>query len=186
MKSKSPQPKVISCVPFAVLCALLLLTAGRLPAGRLPEAQTGEIRINRLFLEVLDGDTVRYRGIVMRFLGVDTPEIRNPQHGFYIDQPYGREAANFTRMEIKKARVVTCRADGRDVYDRLLVHLFVDGYPLSLVIVESGMGYETVTAFGDNGFPRIAERILEASRRVGDLPFEKPYLWRRKNRLGPQ
>ncbi len=185
MKSKSPKMKRvirIRTIPFFVL---LLIALSVLTAGRRQEAPTGEIRINRLFLEVLDGDTVRYRGIVMRFLGVDTPEIRNPQHGFYTDQPYGREAANFTRMEIKKARVITCRPDGRDVYGRLLVHLFVDGYPLSLLIVESGMGYETVTAFGDNGFPGIAERILGASRRVGDLPFEKPYLWRRKNRLGP-
>jgi len=186
MKSKSPQP-INAYLRIALRFALLFsLAAGRLSAGRPPAPTAGETRLNRLFLEVLDGDTIRYRGVVMRFLGVDTPEIRNPQHGFYTDQPYGRKAANFTRAEIKKARVVTCRADGRDVYDRLLVHLFVDGYPLSLLIVESGMGYETVSAFGDNGFPQIAGRILEASRRVGDLPFEAPYLWRRKNRLGPQ
>ncbi len=181
MKSKNPKPKVAIWVSLPLFLALLVLVAGRRPAP-----QAGETRIYRLFLEVLDGDTVRYRGTVMRFLGVDTPEIRNPAHGFYTDQPYGREAANFTRMEIKKAAVVTFSADGRDVYDRLLVHLFVDGYPLSLLIVERGMGYETVSAFGDNGFPAIAERILCASGRVGSLPFENPYLWRRKNRLGPQ
>ncbi|MBN2322530.1 MAG: thermonuclease family protein [Spirochaetes bacterium] len=173
----------VRTIRLIVLPLILLFV---LAAGRRRETQTGEIRIRRLFLEVLDGDTVRYRGTPMRFLGVDTPELKNPAHGFYKDQPYGREAANFTRMEIKKAKVVTCRTDGRDVYDRLLVHLFVDGYPLSLLIVEAGMGYETVSAFGDGGFPEISERILEASRSAGCLPFENPYLWRRKNRLGPQ
>ncbi|UCB47341.1 MAG: thermonuclease family protein [Spirochaetota bacterium] len=138
--------------------------------------------INRLFIEVVDGDTVVYKGQFMRFLGVDTPEIRNPEHGFYSDQPYGREAKNFTRMEIKKAKRVTYMADGYDKYGRLLVHLFVDGYPLSLRIVEEKYGYETVTVYGDNGFSDIAERIVEASKLVGKPPFENPYIWRRKNR----
>ena len=138
--------------------------------------------INRLFIEVVDGDTVVYKGQFMRFLGVDTPEIRNPEHGFYSDQPYGREAKNFTRMEIKRARRVTYRADGYDRYGRLLVHIFVDGYPLSLRIVEAKYGYETVSVYGDNGFPDIARRILEASKLAGELPFENPYIWRRKNK----
>ncbi len=144
--------------------------------------ETGkEQRIYRLFLEVEDGDTIIYRGIHMRFLGVDAPEIRNPEIGFYIDQPYGREAKNFTRMEIKKAKRVTFISDGYDIYGRLLVHIFVDGYPLSLKIVEEGIGYETVSVFGDNGFPEIARKILKASKLYKNLPFENPYLWRRKN-----
>lgn len=171
---------------FALIFILFAATAGSRPEPG-PGLGTGteERRINRLFLEVVDGDTVIYRGVRMRFLGVDTPEIRNPDHGFYTDQPYGREAKNFTRMELKKARIVTYRADGYDIYGRLLVHLFVDRYPLSLRIVESRIGYETVTVYGDNGFPEIAERIIEASKKAGKLPFEKPYLWRRRNRLGP-
>jgi endonuclease YncB( thermonuclease family) len=138
--------------------------------------------IYRLFIEVVDGDTVVYKGMYMRFLGVDTPEIRNPEHGFYSDQPYGREAKNFTRMEIKRAKRVSYRADGYDRYGRLLVHIFVDGYPLSLRIVEARYGYETVSFYGDNGFPDIARKIAEASKLAGELPFENPYIWRRKNK----
>lgn len=167
---------------IAVLIIILVVTAG----SQQKPGEVEESRINRLFLEVVDGDTVIYRGVHMRFLGVDTPEVRNPEHGFYTDQPYGREAKNFTRMELKKARAVTYRADGYDRYGRLLVHILVDGYPLSLRIVESGMGYETVSVYGDNGFPEIAQQILEASKGVGALPFEKPYLWRRKHRIGGQ
>jgi endonuclease YncB( thermonuclease family) len=88
----------------------------------------------------------------------------------------------FTRREIKKARVVTCVADGTDRYGRLLVHLFVDDYPLSVRIVEAGLGYETVSAFGDNGFPQIAAMILRAAKLHPDLPFENPYYWRRRHR----
>ena len=141
-----------------------------------------EKRLHRLFLEVEDGDTIFYRGVAMRFLGVDAPEVRDPDHGFYIDQPYGREAKEFTRMELRKAKAVTYVSDGLDYYGRLLVHIFVDGYPLSLKIVEAGLGYETVSVYGDNGFPDIARCILEASRLHPELPFENPYIWRKKHR----
>jgi len=153
-----------------------------LPACFAGDADHKERRIYRLFLQVEDGDTVIYRSTHMRFLGVDTPEIAHPEVGFYRDQPYGQEAKQFTRTEIRKARRVTYRADGRDKYGRLLVHIFVDGYPLSLKIVETGLGYETVSVFGDNGFAEIAKSILLAAKLYPELPFQNPYLWRRMNR----
>lgn len=155
---------------------LLVLFVFPLFAG---ETVSSEKRMYRIFLQVEDGDTVIYRGIHMRFLGVDTPEIANPAVGIYTDQPYGQRARQFTRTELRKARRVTYREDGHDKYDRLLVHIFVDGYPLSLKLVEAGLGYETVSVFGDNGFPDIAERIQHAASLHPDLPFQNPYLWRK-------
>jgi len=146
------------------------------------DERLGERRMFRLFLEIEDGDTVVYMGKHLRFLGVDTPELRNPDLGFWVDQPYGREAKEFTRRQIMEARKLTYLFDGKDRYGRLLVHLFVDGYPLSVRIIETGLGYETVTVYGDNGFPDIAAMILEAAKLHPDLPFEEPYLWRWKNR----
>jgi endonuclease YncB( thermonuclease family) len=169
--------KLLRLISVLVLIFILLSCVSE-GASKKKEERT----INRLFIEVVDGDTVVYKGQFMRFLGVDTPEIRNPEHGFYTDQPYGREAKNFTRMEIKKAKRVTYIADGYDRYGRLLVHIFVDGYPLSLRIIEEKYGYETVSVYGDNGFPDIALRIIDASKLAGKPPFENPYIWRRKNR----
>jgi len=164
----------------AIFCLILLLLVFSCSSFR---EQSGEPqRIYRLFLEVVDGDTVVYKGKYMRFLGVDAPEIKNPEHGFYFDQPYGREAKEFTRAQIKKAKRVTFVADGYDYYGRLLVHIFVDEYPLSLRIIEAGLGYETVSVYGSGGFSDIADKILIASKLHSDLPFENPYLWRRKNR----
>jgi micrococcal nuclease len=161
----------------------LILWTCILSTCALPAAETTHLHMYRLFLEVEDGDTIVYRGIHMRFLGVDTPEIQNIELGFYRDQPYGREAKNFTRAQLRRAKKVTYSADGYDRYGRLLVHVFVDDVPLSLKIVEAGLGYETVSVYGDNGFPVIAKKILTASRLHPDLPFENPYLWRRKNRV---
>ena len=167
---------------MAASTVLLVLLSFAVISTNSASSQTGEQKMKRLFLEIEDGDTVVYRGQRMRFLGVDTPEIRNPELGFWIDQPYGREAKEFTRRQIRGARHITYVSNGVDRYDRLLVHLFVDGYPLSLMIVEAGLGYETVTVFGDGGYPEIASMILDASRLHTHLPFENPYLWRKKNR----
>jgi hypothetical protein len=165
---------------FSVFIALTLLFIGC--RGELLEEMGKEQRLLRLFLEVVDGDTVIYRRIPMRFLGVDTPELRNRDLGFFWDQPFGRDAKEYTRIEIRNAKRVTYIACGKDRYGRTLVHLFVDGYPLSLKIVEAGLGYETVSFYGDNGFPEIADRIMKASKLHPDLPFENPYLWRQKNK----
>ena len=160
----------------AASTVLLLLLCFAAISTNSARTQTEEQKMKRLFLEIEDGDTVVYRGQRMRFLGVDTPEIRNPDLGFWIDQPYGREAKEFTRRHIRGARLITYVSDGVDRYDRLLVHLFVDGYPLSLMIVEAGLGYETVTVFGDGGYPEIASMILDASRLNTHLPFENQLL----------
>ena len=146
-------------------------------------SSSGEIYINRMFLEIEDGDTVIYKGDYIRFLGVDTPEIKNSEVGIFEDQPYGREAKEFVRRQIMQAKRVTFIPVGVDRYGRTLAHLFVDGYPLSLKIVEYGYGYETITSFGDNGFPDIAERILNAAKLHKKLPFENPWLWRKRHQI---
>lgn len=166
---------------LAACLSLILLMLGAVYMCAADE-YAGERRVFRLFLEIEDGDTVVYRGRHMRFLGVDTPEVRNPELGFWVTQPYGSEAKEFTRRQIRQAGRVTYMQDGTDRYDRLLVHLFVDGYPLSVKIVEAGLGYETVSVYGDNGFPEIAAMILEAAKLHPELPFENPYLWRSRNR----
>jgi hypothetical protein len=158
---------------FIPFCALLACGA---------EGPSRGGRMRRLFLEVEDGDTIVYRGVPMRFLGVDAPELKNTDLGFYEDQPYGRAAKEYTRTELRGAKRVTYLSGGYDRYGRLLVQVFVDGYPLSLKIVEAGFGYETVSFYGDNGFPEVSGRILAAARKNPALPFENPYLWRMKHR----
>jgi len=146
-------------------------------------SSSGEIVINKLFLEIEDGDTVVYKGNYIRFLGVDTPEVRNPNVGIFENQPYGIKAKEFTRRQITEAKTVTYIPAGLDKYGRTLAHLFVDGYPLSLRIVETGLGYETISSFGDNGFPDIAEKILNAAKLHTKLPFENPWYWRKKHQI---
>jgi len=128
-----------------------------------------------------DGDTFMLDGEPIRILGMDTPETKSPQVGIMEDQPYGRAAADTTRALMTRAGLLEWVPDGEDYYGRRLAHVLVDGELLSVKLIEMGLAYETVTYFGDNGFPDLADRILKASLASPKPPFEPPYQWRKKH-----
>lgn len=134
----------------------------------------------RIQVEFLDGDTFRYNGETVRLLGCDTAEADSPHHRGN-QEPYASQATEFVKEACRTARTIVIRyADTDDKYGRRLAHLVLDGIPLAVLLVEARLAYETVSHFGDNGYPYYAEQILAA---VGKDPeFEKPHLWRRSHR----
>ncbi|MBW2332824.1 MAG: thermonuclease family protein [Deltaproteobacteria bacterium] len=119
--------------------------------------------------------------ITIRILGIDAPEIIHKEHGIFEDQPYGRKAAVMTINILRKAKIVEYLPFQNDKYGRLLAHVFVDGKLLAVYLIKAGLAYETVSYYGDNGFPGIAERILQAAHESPRPPFERPYKWRRRH-----
>lgn len=128
-----------------------------------------------------DGDTFRYDGESIRVLGIDTPEITEPDVGIFEDQPFGRAAAESTRAWVTRARRVEIAYDGRDIYDRRLAHVFVDGELLGVKLLALGLAYQNVSHFGDNGFPDLADQILQAADAGPKPSFEPPHQWRKKH-----
>jgi micrococcal nuclease len=128
-----------------------------------------------------DGDSFFYNDITIRVLGIDTPEIIHKNHGIFEDQPYGREAATMTADILAGAETIFYIPLKNDKYGRLLSHIFVDGELLSVLLIKEGLAYETISYYGDNGFPDLAEMILKAARNSKQPKFEKPYQWRRKH-----
>jgi len=128
-----------------------------------------------------DGDTFLLDGEPVRILGMDAPETASPGVGIMQDQPYGRAAAESTRALMTRAEVLEWIPDGKDYYSRRLAHVLVDGELLSVKLIEMGLAYENVTYFGDNGFPDLADRILQASLTAPRPPFEPPHQWRKKH-----
>ena len=57
----------------------------------------------------------------------------------------------------------------------------MDGELLAVKLIGCGLAYETVSWYGDNGFPDLAREILEASYQAPKPKFQKPYQWRKKN-----
>ncbi len=140
------------------------------------------VKMDKSKIVLDDGDSFEYDGLGIRTLGMDTPEIAHPEHGFKEDQPFGREASALTARIIEEAKTVSYLPYQPDRYDRMLAHVFIDGDLLSIKLIKAGLAYETVSHYGDNGFPELAKRISEAAAESKPKDFIPPYQWRRQNR----
>ncbi|MEJ2720047.1 MAG: thermonuclease family protein [bacterium] len=133
-------------------------------------------------IEFDDGDTFFVNREPIRLLGVDTPEIAHPGLGILQGQPFGDAAAESTRVWLEGASVIEYVPDGKDRYNRRLAHIFIDGELLACRLLRRGLAYETVSHYGDSGFPDLAQRILDAARSSPKPQFEQPYKWKAKQR----
>ncbi len=128
-----------------------------------------------------DGDTFRAGDRDIRVLGVDTPETIHEDHGIFVNQPGGPEASAFTKKAIEEATEVVLLIGRKDRYGRTLGHVYLDGELLAVKLIAAGHGYETISKYGENGFPEEAAKIREAAKTAPKPTFEKPWNWRRKN-----
>lgn len=134
------------------------------------------LRVDEGRIRIMDGDTAeiswsRAEKETVRVLGIDTPELfvrgaraRNPAapRGFNVA---GVEARGFARGAFAMARdVELLRAATLDRYGRTLGYFFLDGRNYSALALRAGVASETVSRYGDNGFPREAEEVRQASR----------------------
>jgi len=169
--------------PHAI--AVLLLAALVVPACRESSpprpSYGGAVRVDVSRIHFDDGDTFSLDGTPIRFLGVDTPEITDPGVGIDEDQPFGRAAAESTKTWVLRAKTVEIATDGLDRYQRRLAYVFVDGELLAERLLAAGLAYETVSYYGDNGFPDLADRVLRAAQAGPKPAFEEPYKWRKKH-----
>ncbi|HSE92712.1 MAG TPA: thermonuclease family protein [Methylomirabilota bacterium] len=129
------------------LAALLVLAAGaagdRLaparPAFGQPHASQ-PAGIQGAVVRVVDGDTIHVRvgGRVekVRYIGVDTPEIRHPQRG---EEPGGREAMALNRRLVE-GKTVRLELDvrSRDRHGRLLAYVWVGETMINAELVRQG------------------------------------------------
>lgn len=91
----------------------------------------------------VDGDTAKFiykdEVITARFLAIDTPESVHPTIG---EEPYGKEASNYTCSVLEKAEEIILEFDSNsdktDKYDRYLVWVFVDGKLLQKQLISKG------------------------------------------------
>lgn len=135
-----------------------------------------------------DGDTVDIlwdggEKETVRLLGIDTPEIAHPEHGLPVAQPYGERAAGFLEGCLARSEKLEFLDRGqKDPYGRTLGYLFLDGQSYSVLVLRAGLAAESVSHYGDNGFPAEAAACLAAAAEAGPLPFEAPHEWRKRFR----
>jgi endonuclease YncB( thermonuclease family) len=183
---------------FAVLALSATLASGTLwaqPPGTprpepSPQPRPSGVRVavSPKLVSVDDGDTVTIRWSpsdleTVRILGIDTPETRHVEHDIPFDQPFGPEARAFAQGVFANAPTVELlRARTLDPYGRTLGYVFVNGANYSLLVLAAALAEESVTHYGDNGFPREAAEVLAAAKAAGPLAFESPGLYRGRMR----
>lgn len=79
-------------------------------------------------IHVVDGDTFRYGAERVRLRGIDTPELNEP----------GGQAARQRLEEMLRRGPVRIVSRGRDVYDRLVADVFVDGQNVAEMLKVEG------------------------------------------------
>jgi len=123
------------------VAALALVTAACVPgAGPGPLAAGAGPPDDRVVDAVVDGDTIRVRGIgTVRLIGIDTPETRHPERG---EECFAPEASARTAELLPPGEPVrlTYDQDRRDRYDRTLAYVerAADGLFVNGDLVRSG------------------------------------------------
>jgi len=153
-----------------------------------PRAHVTRVAVPPATVIVDDGDTVQIRwsaGDVetVRILGIDTPETRHLEHDIPFDQAFGAEARAFARGAFAAPKTVELlRAPTLDPFGRTLGYLFVAGANYSLLVIAAHLAEESVTRYGDNGFPEPGAAVLAAAKAAGPPPFESPGAYRARMR----
>ena len=139
-------------------------------------------------VSVDDGDTVVVKWKegdleIVRILGIDCPETRHPEHDLPYAQAFGDEARAFARGAFATAtKIELVRAATVDPFGRTLGYLFLNGRNYSITVIEARLAEESVSRYGDNGFPAEAAKIAAAAKAAGPLPFESPGAFRARMR----
>lgn len=99
---------------------------------------------SRIFVsEVIDGDTVKLsNGRLLRYIGLDTPEVRIKRNGQFIydPQPFALEAKEYNQKLVEaKAVRVEFDLEKQDKYGRLLGYCFIDDTFVNAKLIQEGL-----------------------------------------------
>jgi micrococcal nuclease len=153
-----------------------------------PRPTGTKIKVDPATIVVDDGDSVVIKWPsgdeeIVRILGIDSPEVRHVEHNLPFDQEHGPAARAFALGAFAVATdVQILRCTTLDPFGRSLAYLFVDGKNYSVLIIKARLSSESVSIYGDNGFPEIAAEITAAAREAGPPPFEPPGQYRTRMR----
>lgn len=93
-------------------------------------------------IKVIDGDTIKLEnGETLRYIGIDTPEIKIKQNGrfAYRPQPFALEAKKFNEKLVKNKIIrIEFDVEKTDKYKRLLGYCFVGNTLVNEKLVEEG------------------------------------------------
>ncbi|MCX5693087.1 MAG: thermonuclease family protein [Candidatus Omnitrophica bacterium] len=122
----------------------------------------------------IDGDTVELsNGDRVRYIGIDTPEIRKREGSewIYKPMPYAEEAKEFNKMLVEGKSVrLEYDVQKKDKYSRDLAYVYIDDKMANMEMVKQG--FAMIYTYPPN--VRYAQRFIEAQKDARD---NKKGLW---------
>ncbi|MDP2981115.1 MAG: thermonuclease family protein, partial [Candidatus Omnitrophota bacterium] len=123
---------------------------------------------------VVDGDTVELsNGDRVRYIGIDTPEIREKENSnwVYKPMPYAEEAKEFNKILVEGKSVrLEYDVQKKDNYNRDLAYVYIDDKMVNMEMVKQG--FAMIHTYPPN--VRYTQRFIEAQKDARD---NKRGLW---------
>ena len=123
-------------------------------------------------LRVVDGDTIILNGEKIRFLGIDTPELK--QTCLQGNEEVG--CGMFAKMLLVKKignKIPNCIGEKKDFYKRTLAECFVNGESLSKFLVRSGYAF----AYRKYSTKFIEDEDFAKANKLGMWAMKFQYPW---------
>jgi len=142
-----------------------------------PLTASGEIKTISGWPEIVDGDSIKINGERIRLVGIDAPEMEQYcQDGDNDRIPCGVFAKQHLEKLIQN-RLVTCRWQERDRYNRILGACQADRDNLNRLMVENGWAVSYYSSAYDN------EQKLASFQKKGMWAWkmQQPQQWRREH-----
>lgn len=130
------------------------------------------LREEFLVKEVVDGDTIKLtNGEIVRYLGIDTSELRWYKGGSWIyhPQPFADEAKNYniSLVEGKKVKLEFDQ-EKKDKWKRLLAYVYVDNLLVNAEILKQGYAFLDIRVPNVKHSKELAEAYQQAKKeRIG-------------------
>ena len=112
------------------------------------------------YAHVIDGDTIKVRGMKIRIANINAPEI---------DEPYG-QMSKWEMVKIVKGKTVYVVPDGTTSYDRIVAMCYVDGdVDIGAELIKRGLALD-IPAFTGGKYTHLETK--EARRRIKNIPYK--------------
>jgi endonuclease YncB( thermonuclease family) len=131
-------------------------------------------------VQIIDGDTLMWRGERVRLHGIDAPEADQSCTAAGRDYPCGEAAVHWLAEKTDK-KDVRCEKRGRDRYGRLLAVCFAGKVNLNKGLVEAGLALAYRRYSSEFVPAEVAARREAAGLWAGT--FVPPWQWRQGTRL---
>ena len=129
-------------------------------------------------IKIIDGDTINLKNEKIRFMGIDTPELKQTCNKNNEIIYCGIEARKLLIDKIGKNKV-HCVREGKDQYKRTLAECFINDLSLSRFLVREGYAF----AYRKYSKKFINDENYAKKNNIGmwSMEFEYPWDWRKKN-----